>query len=282
MNKIIYKNAFPHEHERSDFIYHSIEKLDLRVPDDFLTSLLFIDNIATGIQPNFDNGWRKQFSVVECVHPLIFQLEYNPAATSAVWSLFLNLNMEPGTGFRRLRAESLATFRTAYRQGLIGADAYGAAIRCAITLADGNPTPWHPAGSLSGRRDIIREMGVAGASGLMSYDELQRWKSLPERLTIYRGGCSGHATRADAFREGARGIFWTEDLETAQSYCAMRSSERIAEGKAGWPYFIKAEVDRSAVVGVGLFGELREMFVDFDAIRPGAAQCILPRDVLAA
>lgn len=116
----------------------------------------------------------------------------------------------------------------------------------------------------------------------MGPHEIEAWSALPERLTIYRGGCSSEQSHAEALREGSRGIFWTPDLESARFYLANRAEQRVSEGNAGWPFLIAADVHRSAVLGMGVFGELTELFVDFDAIDPAGVRCMLPQTVLAA
>lgn len=246
--------------------------LDLSIDLDFLVALNFASNCENPIDID-ESLWQDNLSLVKLTHPIFTNPNSGELAVDAVWNLFLDFKVSRRTEFAH---GWLAVFRTAFDTGVIDTIAYGAALRCLVCMAKGNVTPWHSISGVEAQREIIAEIRRAAPEGFTRPGELEELEQMPDQITVYRGGCSMLPTYEQAIEHGRQGMFWTAEYDIASYYLGRRTKARRKEGRAGWPFLIATEVDKSAVLGFGRFGDLAELFVDFDAIDPADVRCALP------
>lgn len=266
-----------------DFILPVLElyKLNLSDERDFLLALHYASHFDKKVEID-ESAWTKNRELLSETHPLFTSDGPVALVTKAVWYFFMNYTPDNHATYGR---GWLAVFRKAFDDGVINAVAYGAALRCMInicSMAPANLNPWHFRDETESLREIIAEMRRAAPEGITRSNELQELDTLRDRITVYRGGCSTLDTYDSAKASGAKGLFWTPHHDIAVYFLGVRVKARRREGKVGWPFLLKAEIDKSAVLGLGLFGrdsDMTELYVDFDQIDDSTVECVLPHEV---
>ncbi len=154
----------------------------------------------------------------------------------------------------------LNVFEQAFKEGAINAVAWGSALRTIVTAGAIDTPDWYLPDI------VVNKFEGADPRGLMTANELDRWRKLPETVTLYRGGCTRSLTEAGAVNELRRGIHWTPFHNVAESYMRARCQQRYGMPNCGLPALIRADVPRSLIIADLTGSGQMEMLVDFRGI----------------
>lgn len=252
----------------STFVYPDWPLLcsDVSDPTKFLVGLIRA-RFPGRVIPFGDDDWLHAVQIVDGVHPVIFDVTGGEDIPAAVWRLCLGLSdlVEiEGSSFHSVPKAWLLMFAEAFERGLINTVAWGAALRCVLTLhGDGECPDWYEPSN------VLAALRTASPQGLMLAHEEAIWRALPETVTIYRGGCANSVYARLAVAELTRGLHWSLSPDVAATYLRARSYARRDDPTAGLPVIVKAEVPRELILAYCNRNGEQELFVDFEGIAPG-------------
>lgn len=201
----------------------------------------------------------------------------------------------------------LAVFREAFRQGVIGPIALGAALRLLLVQTGGNGAPDHPPHSIEGRRVMLADLRAASPVGIMKPDERDVLAALPDTVTIWRGG---RGKFGETPMDRAASLHWALDRDYAMTYLRGRGAERTMTSLRGFglrfqssflaaqlgspvaaprtlaenlgqPYLLRAEVPKALVlayIAAGVARDQVEVLFDFQRVTPEIVADVTPKD----
>lgn len=256
-------------------------------------------------EPLNEEAFTRDYEIIEGYRPLIFGARDHESTCVVIHALLWKLGghralTTPGVLIPQAPREWLHVFREAHARGVIGPVAFGAAFRFLMVLTTGNGAPEFAPDSQEARCQALNDIRLAAPLGLMEPDERAALASLPDIVTIYRGGRGDFGI---APSEHAKGLHWALDREYAAEYLRGRGHNRtmqaipnalnnirlLAAGTRtpgadliaalGAPFLIRADVPKQIVCAyfcTGPDGKHLEVLVDFEKLTPDMIEDVTP------
>lgn len=298
----------------SSILFSLFDKLDLRTPEDLLIAFHIAEHWPA-TPPLEDAESNRRLEIIERYAPHIFgnlSNDFSEAFTRECVTSFLDElggeeHQRDNIYWPCAPREWLHVFREAAQQGIIQPIAYGVAFRFFVIRTAGNGTPGYPADSLAARAEMLNGLRNASPQGLMDTDEQQIWASLPDQITLWRGG-RGNFGQLPIDR--ARALHWAPDRAYAEIYMRGRGAQRtmatlvkfpasvgvaVAAGdqnspalifhahrlrrELGQPYLLQASVPKEfvfAYIAAGAEGKQVELLVDFEQLTAEMIEDVTP------
>lgn len=258
-----------------------ISQLDLTHPGDLSLAFHFARHWPA-TPPLLEPEHSRQAAVLRQFAPRIFGQPDRSGTCALVEWLLLELggtkasDNNPEAEVPLAPREWLCVFREAFARGDIGPVAFGAAFGFLVVRTAGNGAPGFRADSLEARRVMLGDARLASPLGVMDDHERAALASLPDTVTLWRGGSLAPGERLS---HRANGLHWALDRDYALLYMRGRNAVLALAARdqtvtplwdaLGRPFLLTVEAPREMLLAykaAGIDRSCVEVFVDFDRL----------------